>query len=122
MPPYKTSVNFHIYDLQTDIMKLLEAAQSRHLREVLKYKADGEEKFHNLLKEYNHFLQRQTFLPDTHRHVKHPNSVYLVNRNYYSSLKLFSQRSIFIEKKSCYSYFCILLYKGPSSIRRCEIE
>lgn len=75
-------VNFHIYDLQTDIMKLLEAAQSRHLREVLKYKADGEEKFHNLLKEYNHFLQRQTFLPDTHRHVKHPNSVYLVNRNY----------------------------------------
>uniref|UniRef100_K1RLG0 Mitochondria-eating protein C-terminal domain-containing protein n=1 Tax=Magallana gigas TaxID=29159 RepID=K1RLG0_MAGGI len=53
-------------DVQTDIMRLLEAAQSRHLREVLKYKADGEEKFHHLLKEYNHFLQRQTFLPDTH--------------------------------------------------------
>lgn len=55
-------------DVQTDIMRLLEAAQSRHLREVLKYKADGEEKFHHLLKEYNHFLQRQTFLPDTHRY------------------------------------------------------
>nr|XP_022327071.1 uncharacterized protein LOC111126607 [Crassostrea virginica]XP_022327072.1 uncharacterized protein LOC111126607 [Crassostrea virginica] len=47
-------------DTQTDIMKLLHAAQSRHLKEVLKYKADGEEKFHNLLKEYHNFLHRQT--------------------------------------------------------------
>ena len=51
-------------------MKLLHAAQSRHLKEVLKYKADGEEKFHNLLKEYHNFLHRQTILSIPHPDVR----------------------------------------------------
>ena len=51
-------------------MKLLHAAQSRHLKEVLKYKADGEEKFHNLLKEYHNFLHRQTIPSIPHPDVR----------------------------------------------------
>ncbi|XP_062613092.1 uncharacterized protein LOC134274861 [Saccostrea cucullata] len=53
-----------IPDTQRDIMRLLNAAQSRHLQEILKYKADGEEKFHNLLKEYQNYLQRQSVVPE----------------------------------------------------------